>query len=68
METYYYFNNEEKHIFEVRAKIWDIPLIGDYKGVICAEIPYSSDRGKKLAAKLARAYSKLLETERILET
>ena len=65
MKTYYQVEDDNSDGFNdcivVYSKDFNLPLIGDYRGVRLAVIPYSNDEGKQLAEGLARLYTAALE-------
>ncbi len=65
MECFYTIEGPENSLREdkvvVRTKEFGEPLIGDYRGVVLAEIRFSNDQGKKRAEELARIYCQALK-------
>ncbi len=65
MKAYYQITDDNSDgindCFIVFSKDFGIPLIGDYRGVQLAIIPFSNDDGKKQAEELARLYMAALE-------
>lgn len=65
MKTYYQFEDNNSDGFNdcivIYSKDFNIPLLGDYRGVQLAVIPFMDKEISRIAEELARLYTAALE-------